>query len=289
MEAHAEDHAVLCWQCRMYPAAQEDGRCADCPVETAPPGGSAVSRSLAGASRFSTDSLSMRRFSSPAALGSVVIVLLTVVLLIHKSRMLLVAVEWNAGAGLDDAVEYGEGLQRPGQMLAMEIVALLEFTLHVATVVVFLLWFHRICVNAEVLGPDVQRRGPSMVVGGWFISIAGLWLPMQAMNDAWRASWVGAARVSTRVVAVWWALWLSMWAAVCVEAVIEGLVSTEHEFSASAGAGLVSEVFTVCAAVAAIVLVRRLTSMQMARYTEAYYRGSYHRAMMHRLHQLRGD
>ncbi|WP_425582345.1 DUF4328 domain-containing protein [Streptomyces synnematoformans] len=135
-----------------------------------------------------------------------------------------------------------------------------------------MVWFHRICVNAKVLEPGVQRHGPIMAVGGWFIPIAGFWLPAQIMNDAWRASCSGrAGRVSTRVVVAWWALWLSMWAAVCVEAVMGDLVPTEYESSASAGAGLVSEIIIVCAAIAAIVLVRRLTSMQVARCGEMYF------------------
>ncbi|GAA2121137.1 hypothetical protein GCM10009802_24290 [Streptomyces synnematoformans] len=62
-----------------------------------------------------------------------------------------------------------------------------------------------------------------------------------------------------------------MWAAVCVEAVMGDLVPTEYESSASAGAGLVSEIIIVCAAIAAIVLVRRLTSMQVARCGEMYF------------------
>ncbi|GAA2121155.1 hypothetical protein GCM10009802_24320 [Streptomyces synnematoformans] len=134
--AHGSSHTMLCWQCRMYPAEEEDGRCTGCPVASLPTGVSAVPLMLGERRRFPADPILQRNFSSPATSGTAVTVLLTVVLLIHKSRTLLVAVEWETGAGLDDAAEYGEGQQRHGPMLVLEIVAALEFTLHVAAGIV---------------------------------------------------------------------------------------------------------------------------------------------------------
>ncbi|MHC8561992.1 DUF4328 domain-containing protein [Streptomyces albidoflavus] len=67
-----------------------------------------------------------------------------------------------------------------------------------ASIVVFLVWFRRGRVNAEVFDPygHTLRRG--WAVGSWFVPFANLWLPRRVAVDTWRASASPAGRRGPR-------------------------------------------------------------------------------------------
>lgn len=77
-----------------------------------------------------------------------------------------------------------------------------------ATVIAFLIWFHRARINAERLGWR-QRRARAWTFWGWIVPIVGLWIPFQLMGDIWRAGLPPARRSMTAwLPALWWASWL---------------------------------------------------------------------------------
>jgi Domain of unknown function (DUF4328) len=55
-----------------------------------------------------------------------------------------------------------------------------------ATMIVFVVWFHRARVNAERSG-WLQRRARAWTFWGWIVPIADLFVPFQLMGDIWRA------------------------------------------------------------------------------------------------------
>ncbi|MFJ2865686.1 DUF4328 domain-containing protein [Kitasatospora sp. NPDC087314] len=144
-----------------------------------------------------------------------------------------------------------------------------------ATAVVFILWFHRVRGNADLLVPNGHRLGRGWTIGSWFTPIVLLWFPWQLMVDCWQASAPldadGRRRtLSQRVLVLWWSTWIgsllvgryadsvlkSAYAA--VDGNLEELRSAVRVEAAGAALRLV-------AAVAAIVVVHRLTAMQQAR------------------------
>jgi hypothetical protein len=75
----------------------------------------------------------------------------------------------------------------------------------VAAGVVFLMWFSRARVNAELVSPMPHRLSRGWAIGGWFVPVANWWLPAVAMNDVARASDPdGAQRRVDPIVAAWW-------------------------------------------------------------------------------------
>jgi len=87
---------------------------------------------------------------------------------------------------------------------ALAVVALL---LLLATGVAWCAWQWRMAVSS----PDHLRRRPVLHVGGWFIPVANLWLPIQNMNELWHAYEPHDARGRGRgssLVAPWWTCWL---------------------------------------------------------------------------------
>ncbi|CAM5667385.1 hypothetical protein KAURM247S_03998 [Kitasatospora aureofaciens] len=147
--------------------------------------------------------------------------------------------------------------------------------LALATAGVFIVWFYRIRRNADLLVPNGHRLGRGWTIGAWFTPIVQLWFPWQLMVDCWRASAPldaeGRRRtLSEKVLALWWCTWIGSLivgriAGTMVRHVnplgpgdLESLRNTIRV--EAAGSAL-----RVVAAIAAIVVVNRLTAMQQAR------------------------
>lgn len=160
---------------------------------------------------------------------------------------------------------------------ALTILAgVLQFLTVLPTVVVFIVWFHRVRSNGGVFRPDVFTLGRGWSIGAWFVPVANLFLPHRIARQTWRASTQlgpdGSHRTApTALLTSWWAVW--------VLAVIMGRVSSKIYMAAetvdelrSAGLlGIAADLVTVIAGVLAILFVRRLTAMQNTMATEGPY------------------
>ncbi|MEU5917902.1 DUF4328 domain-containing protein [Streptomyces sp. NPDC047141] len=135
-----------------------------------------------------------------------------------------------------------------------------------ATVVVFVVWFHRLRHNAEVWAADLQGRKPGWAIGGWFVPIGNLWIPRAIAADIWRASrWQPYAADGARELTLlnaWWTVWIADWIVGRVAAQLYKGAETPEAWDRAAAWSLASYAVNVVAAVLAILFVRRLTSMQ---------------------------
>src|ERR1700754_3506800 len=71
--------------------------------------------------------------------------------------------------------------------LRQQIIAIVRFPLLVTTIIVFAVWIHRANRNARALGAVGMRFSPGWAVGWFFVPIANLWKPYQAMKEIWQA------------------------------------------------------------------------------------------------------
>ena len=85
-------------------------------------------------------------------------------------------------------------LQRRAQRRADDadtFVSVVVLALLVCSVTIFVLliiWMWRVAKNAELTGRTQPRFGPGWAIGGWFIPLASLVIPVLVMQDLWRAS-----------------------------------------------------------------------------------------------------
>lgn len=93
-----------------------------------------------------------------------------------------------------------------------EIVLAVVFAVTFLTgLILALRWIYLANANAHALGAEGMRFTPGWTVGWYFVPIASLWKPYQAMKETWQAS---AAKTDWRAVRVprllpwWWACWL---------------------------------------------------------------------------------
>lgn len=172
------------------------------------------------------------------------------------------------------AAAYGQGrfeLDEPSAPeLALACVSLPYLLGFILSAVCFLTWMHRVNGNIPALAGVTPRFSPGWAVGCWFVPIANLVWPYQAVREIWVAS-APASRASARSLALpgwWWAAWLTS----NIIGSISGRVSigakTAQVAAAAEWYGVLSDAISVAAALLAIVIVRRITADQEQRFAE---------------------
>lgn len=54
--------------------------------------------------------------------------------------------------------------------------------------VLFLIWTHNAALNVRAFGQEGLAFTPGWCVGWWFVPVASMWKPYQALKEIWRAS-----------------------------------------------------------------------------------------------------
>ncbi|MGW4044732.1 DUF4328 domain-containing protein [Streptomyces sp. NPDC004721] len=131
-----------------------------------------------------------------------------------------------------------------------------------ASCVVFLCWFYRVRVNAEVFDPFGHRMKRGWAIGAWFTPVVNLWFPRRIALDIWEASSPADGPRSNWLVKTWWTLWLIGVVAGRFAATEYNRAVTAKDLHEAAGGMMFSDVLDIIAAVFAVLVVLRLTRMQ---------------------------
>jgi hypothetical protein len=154
---------------------------------------------------------------------------------------------------------------------ALQAVTSVESLVLIATVVVWCIWQHRAQRTAIELAGRGLTFTPGWAVGWWFIPIANLWKPFQAVRELWKASHGGDAwrtMATWPVLGWWWASWivsnLLTWVAIRGVGLGTGTGTqiTAEDVISSDTWELVSLPLEVVAAILAIMIVRSVGQAQ---------------------------
>ncbi|WP_405761065.1 DUF4328 domain-containing protein [Streptomyces sp. NBC_01420] len=139
-----------------------------------------------------------------------------------------------------------------------------------ACAVVFIVWFRRVRLNAEVFDPQAHSMAPGWAVGAWFVPFGNLWLPRRVASGVWTASAPadtpgGRSEAPRGLLNGWWAAFVA--AEILSRAGGQAYDGAETGREIIDGLDLVAfgDALEVGAAVLAILFVRRLTGMQTLR------------------------
>lgn len=147
----------------------------------------------------------------------------------------------------------------------LALLALLDGALSIASVVIWLIWQHRLASSRRI-DPSYLRRTPGWHIGSWFIPIANLWMPYQNVKDLARGvmspvdddgtgQWNdGRDRgIATRLLPWWWTAWL-----------LSNLsASTVQRSEVVVSLDVAETVVDVVAAVLAALVVRNITRVAL--------------------------
>ncbi|MFJ9773230.1 DUF4328 domain-containing protein [Kitasatospora sp. NPDC101157] len=130
--------------------------------------------------------------------------------------------------------------------------------LFLATIAVFLCWFHRCRLNAEQFAPGTHRFSSGLAIGAWFIPVVMWWIPRRITLDIWRA---GSPVGGVWLVNAWWVAWLGK--------TVGGAIAIELGAPRPYTYSPIEETVGVVAGVLAILLIHRVTAGQHARVRAA--------------------
>ncbi|MER8184981.1 DUF4328 domain-containing protein [Kitasatospora sp. NPDC094015] len=125
--------------------------------------------------------------------------------------------------------------------------------LFLGTVVVFLGWFRRCRLNAELFAPKTHTYAPGRALGVWFVPVVMWWAPRRAVLDIARASRPDG---STWLVNAWWAAWIAKSVAIPLYMAVDLEGSPNQPWIAAV---------QVLACILAIAMVQQVTAGQSSR------------------------
>ncbi|GAA3792734.1 DUF4328 domain-containing protein [Streptomyces phyllanthi] len=242
---------MLCTRCRHFEATDDGVVCEHCAAAgappMAPPHGSHASAWL----------------SSPVGLGRTVAGLLGLVVAADLFAIRADAMSYGVLGALVDG-DTGADVERRAERAdsLYAFAGSLQTAALVITGVVFLVWFHRVRVNAEVFDPFGHRRKRGWAVGGWFVPFVNLWFPRRVAADIWDASSPSGTRRSHLLLNGWWAAWVISLLAGRAASTAYRRAETAPEIKRALGQMLFADAVDVVAAVLAILFVLTLTRMQ---------------------------
>lgn len=170
----------------------------------------------------------------------------------------------------------------PGTLVGA-FATILNFPVFIASIIVFVIWFHRVRSNVEILAPQQGRRySRGWAIGSWFTPVGWFWIPRSVALDVHRGSQplatvAGQPGVSRRVLHSWWILWCAFWGFAVFSGIMTVSFRTQLDSDGNTipvsngdlrvlqGLAITETVFKIAAAVALILLVRQITGMQQLR------------------------
>lgn len=129
-------------------------------------------------------------------------------------------------------------------------------------------WIYRANANAHAIGGDLNVR-PGWAVGWYFVPIANLFKPFEAMKETWLASHYGGdwgRGTHSDLLHWWWGLWI-------ITGFIDNIAwrVADDTPSFAAGATLVTGVIGVPLSLTLIALIRQISEAQkVTRHTEVF-------------------
>lgn len=201
---------------------------------------------------------------SPVGLGKAVAVLLGVVVAVDLFAVYADLTMYDVmGSLANDGDDYDAYLRDADHADSLYVAAgYLRSASFVATTVVYLVWFLRVRVNAEVFNPFGHSKKRVWAGWGWFVPFVSLWFPRRIMLDIWDASSPAGTRAPHGLVNTWWTLWLVALFTSRDQFTGYDRAETAGEIQDAAAMMLLSDLTDIAAAVLAILVVLRLTRMQ---------------------------
>jgi formate-dependent nitrite reductase membrane component NrfD len=151
--------------------------------------------------------------------------------------------------------------------LRQGIIGILTIVSGIAGMVVVSIWTYRASSNAHALGAQGLRYSPRWAVGGYFIPIANLWMPYQAVKEIAQASrdpssW--QSRGWPRSLPLWWFSWLATYFTTNLYVRKSQLANTIEALVDATWVGMLSASLGILAAFFLAGLMGEVSVMQLA-------------------------
>jgi len=147
------------------------------------------------------------------------------------------------------------------------IMGIVQFVLFLILGITFLRWIHRTNKNLHTLSSRTMIFSPGWAIGWYFIPIANLWKPYQAMKEIWEVSH-REKNANHTLLKWWWFLWIV--STVLGRIAFKLIMKAEDTegYIASAAAYIVSDGMDLALHLVALLLVTRIWTAYSTNYVE---------------------
>jgi len=157
--------------------------------------------------------------------------------------------------------------------LRQQIVGVVRLIVFLATGVMILKWIHRASFNARQLGAEGMKFTPGWSVGWYFVPVANLWKPYQAMKEIWKASadprgW-NEGQAVPGLLGWWWFFWIVSNLFSNASFRMSMRADELEEFIESNGVALAADLLELPLTLLVLAIIARVYRMQMEHYRGA--------------------
>ncbi|WP_406280217.1 DUF4328 domain-containing protein [Embleya sp. NBC_00896] len=155
----------------------------------------------------------------------------------------------------------------------------------IASGVLFIIWMYRARMNVDLFGPSKQHLSAGWTIGGWLVPLVNLWFPKLILHDVWRASDPRTAERGGKTpgrVPLLWSWWVLLVGSAVLFFASRLSYPMDEDIELSDADRLrtidilsgVADIVLILAAVAAILVVRKITTFQHEREAMAFASGA---------------
>jgi hypothetical protein len=151
--------------------------------------------------------------------------------------------------------------------VATALLGLVQIVLFIILGITFLRWIHRTNRNLGALSGQRMRFTPGWSVGWYFIPIANLFKPYQAMKEIWEVSHKYQS-ASSSTLGLWWTLWII--SSFVDEFALKSFMGAESatEYGSSSLIYIVSYGIDIVLNIAALMLVTQIVNAYAKNYSQ---------------------
>jgi hypothetical protein len=150
-----------------------------------------------------------------------------------------------------------------------QIIGLAQAGVFIATGIVILMWIYRANANARALGAQRMSFTPGWSVGWYFVPLANLVMPYQALQETWKASARPHDPEGATVAGWWFPAWWFFWLASNIAANVGFRFAWDpqsiDDLKLASSFTLVSDALTIPLCLAFPVIVAQIQRMQTTR------------------------
>ncbi len=170
-------------------------------------------------------------------------------------------------------IELDSGESMSVWMMLLVLLIFLQIPVYILTVVFFLMWLNRSYKNLVPLGAQHLEFTSGWAVGYWFIPFVNLVKPFQVVREVWNQSDPDAdpqlnfltSTGTPALIGFWWALWISSNITTNLASRLD-MTGPASEAAIALALYVVANGLSVAAAIAAIMVVSRITGRQAERF-----------------------
>jgi hypothetical protein len=155
----------------------------------------------------------------------------------------------------------------PSEVVA-SLIGFIQLVLYIVLAIVFLRWIYRANKNLHILSSWRMRFTPGWAVGWYFIPIANLFKPYQAMKEIWQVSHCDDDPGHHRLVILWWFVWII--STVLGRFVIKSAIRADdpESYATMASVYIASDAMDLLLNIVALMLVSRIWAAYSQNFVE---------------------